>query len=361
MSGPLIPYIPGQAYEIPLSFIEHIPIIGSWVDPAHPPSIKPFGTLVALGVYAGSMVSMKRARDRKLDLNQLNDFIFWAVAIGFILSHMLDAIAYHPQRVMQDPLYLLRIWDGLSSYGGFIGAVVGAIAWRLYRKKSILEFMDVTCSAFPLAWVFGRAGCSIVHDHPGAASNLWFAVRYPASQLPAGFEGRFDLGLCEMLLTIPLAVACHYLWKRQPNRAVGFYMGLNLTMYAPVRFLLDFMRVQPDESLRLGADPRYWGLTPAQWVCFVALGAGVYFLKRTVGKPYVRMADVAPAEGELPPDVVRDDSDDDDPYGADDKPAPAAKKRRRKKRPATADGGSAEGGAATKKKKKRPKADKPAD
>ena len=67
MSGPLIPYIPGHAYEIPLSFIEYIPVIGSWVDPARPPSIKPFGTLVAIGVYAGSMVTMKRTRDRGLD------------------------------------------------------------------------------------------------------------------------------------------------------------------------------------------------------------------------------------------------------------------------------------------------------
>ena len=133
------------------------------------------------------------------------------------------------------------------------------MAWRLYRKKSILEYVDIAGSAFPLAWVFGRMGCSIVHDHPGALSNAWFAVKYPPSQLAEGFHGRYDLGLYEMILTIPLAVACHVLWKRQPKRANGFYVGLTLTLYAPVRFVLDFLRVQPDASVRLSADPRYAG------------------------------------------------------------------------------------------------------
>jgi hypothetical protein len=37
----------------------------------------------------------------------------------------------------------------------------------------------VVGSAFPLAWVFGRAGCATVHDHPGRLSDAWFAVRWP--------------------------------------------------------------------------------------------------------------------------------------------------------------------------------------
>lgn len=343
VAGPIIPYIPGQEYEIPLRFLEYIPLLGDWVDSARPPSIKPFGTLVALGVWAGSMVTLKRTRDRDLDEMQMNDFIFWVVAAGFVISHMLDAIFYHPQRVMADPLYLLRIWDGLSSYGGFIGALVGAVAWKVYRRKAILEYVDITVSAFPLAWVFGRTGCSLVHDHPGAASNAWFAVRYPASQLPAGFEGRFDLGLYEMLLTIPLAIACHMLWKRKPKRAAGFYVGVTLTCYAPVRFLLDYLRVQPNESVRLAADPRYGGLTPAQWACFAAMAVGLYFLRKTLKQPYLRLGDLAPAGGDLD-ELAAGDEDDHDPFANDaedeesaapkQKPGKKKKKRRKKKKAA---------------------------
>ena len=322
MSGPLIPYI--EAPELPLSFLDYLPFIKDYIDAAKPPSIKPFGTLVALGVYLGSLVTMKRTRERNLDVKAMSDLIFWAVATGFVISHMFDAVTYHPERVMREPMYLFKIWDGLSSYGGFIGAVIGSLAWKFYRQKNILELMDVMVSAFPLAWVFGRMGCSVVHDHPGALSNAWFAVKYPAHTLQAGFEGRYDLGLIEMVLTIPLAVACHMLWKRRPKRAVGFYIGFTLSCYAPVRFMLDYLRVEPGDQIFRGAtDPRYLGLTPAQWVCFVALGVGLYFLRRSWGQPYQRTAPEAPVEDEAVEDEAVEDEAAEDEAVEDANQAPA--------------------------------------
>ncbi len=314
MSHPLIPYIDGASYEIPIPFLD-------FINPQHPPSIKPFGTLVAIGVYVGSMLTLKRARERHLDEKVFNDFIFWVVATGFVLSHMLDAVFYHPTRVAADPVYLIRIWDGLSSYGGFVGALVGGLAWRLYRRRPILEYVDITVSAFPLAWVFGRAGCSIVHDHPGALSNAWYAVKYPASQLVRGYEGRVDLGFIEFALTIPLALACHLLWKKRPLRASGFYVGVTLTTYAPVRFLLDFLRVEPTDIGRVvEADPRYAGLTPAQWMCFAALACGLYFVAKTRGGDYLRTAELAAPEDDAadPADEAAgaDEADEADEAGA---------------------------------------------
>ncbi|MEZ4442568.1 MAG: prolipoprotein diacylglyceryl transferase [Polyangiaceae bacterium] len=355
MAGPLIPYI--EAPEIPLSFLEYVPFLDKYIDAAHPPSIKPFGTLVALGVYVGSAITMARARERRLDTKLMSDFIFWVVAFGFVLSHVLDAIAYHPQRVMSDPLYLLKVWEGLSSYGGFIGAVVGAVAWRMIRGHKILEYIDITVSAFPVAWIFGRAGCAVVHDHPGALSNAWFAVQYPARTLQEGYAGRYDLGLIEMVLTIPLALACVWLWRRKPERPVGFYIGVTLTAYGPVRFFLDYLRVKPEDMVFGGAvDPRYAGLTPAQWACFLALGVGLFFLKQTWGKPYERTAVAEPdepegeeeqgQEGEStqkgdveaeagpkaddPPEEEGDEADE----GEGQAPKPRKKKRRAKKKAA---------------------------
>jgi len=272
VAEPLIPYI--QLPEIPLSFLEYIPLLDRLVNPADPPSIKPFGTLVALGVYIGSVVAVRHARERGLDEKKMNEFVFWVVAIGFVGGHVLDAIFYHPSRVVRDPLYLFRLSDGLSSFGGFIGALTGAIAWRFYRGEKILPYCEVVNSAFPLAWVFGRAGCASVHDHPGRLSDAWFAVRWPQG---SGFVGRFDLGLYECLLTIPLAVAFAILWRRNPFRPLGFYTGVMCVAYAPVRFAMDFLRER--EGSITGGDPRYGGLTPAQWACLGLLALGLYFLR----------------------------------------------------------------------------------
>jgi phosphatidylglycerol---prolipoprotein diacylglyceryl transferase len=276
---PLIPYI--KAPELPLSFLTYIPGVNTLIDPAHPPSIKPFGTLVALGVYIGSVVAMRHARQRGLNEKKMSEFIFWVVGLGFVGGHMLDAIFYHPGRLVRDPWegfkYFFALWDGLSSYGGFIGAVIGALAWRLYRKEPILGFCEVINSAFPLAWVFGRAGCASVHDHPGMPSDAWFAVQ--PSLLNNWPVGRLDLGLIEMVLTIPLAVAFLILWHRKPERPLGFYTGFMCVAYAPVRFFLDFLREDERDALLSGGDPRYGGLTPAQWACFGLLAMGIYFLR----------------------------------------------------------------------------------
>jgi hypothetical protein len=60
--------------------------------------------------------------------------------------------------------------------------------------------------------------------------------------------------------------------------------------------LLDFLRVAPGDPAFGEADPRYLGLTPAQWACFVGLGLGLYWLKRTHGAAYVRTAPLEPKQ-----------------------------------------------------------------
>jgi phosphatidylglycerol:prolipoprotein diacylglycerol transferase len=153
-----------------------------------------------------------------------------------------------------------------------------------------LPYADVIASSFPAAWVFGRSGCSVAHDHPGLASDAWFAVQYPGG-------GRFDLGLYEMLLTIPLALA--FRWLRRKPRPGGFYVGAMAIAYAPVRFALDFLRIEDSTGLNAAVDPRYAGLTPAQWACFGLLGMGVYFFVRTLhaaGTPGSFAAPLPPAE-----------------------------------------------------------------
>jgi len=274
VSGPLIPYI--KIPEIPLGPL-----------PAPLNSIKPFGILVATGVYVGAMVALKRARQRNLDEAKMNSFILYVVGIGFVGAHVFDAIFYTPDKLMKDPSYLFQFWAGLSSYGGFLGAIIGLVIFKYAKKESVIAYADTVCSAFPISWVFGRAGCASVHDHPGRDTTSWLGVQYYNPRVhdphawgfiydPGQAKGRFDLGFIEFALTIPLAIAFIVLWRRKP-RAYGFFPAWMCIFYAPVRFVLDFMRVEPGSMHE--ADPRYFGLTPAQWACFGLLALGIALLR----------------------------------------------------------------------------------
>jgi len=265
MSEPLIPYLP--ILEIPLGISLDVPYVGH-IEP----SISSFGALTVLGVYLNYILAAKYAADRGLDAKKMDEFFVWITVSGFVGGHVFDALFYHPQMVLDNPLHLLMIWKGLSSYGGFLGALIGGMAFKYAKRENILPYSDAVGTAFTWGWVFGRAGCAVVHDHPGRLSDAWYAVRYPA---PDGVVGRYDLGLYEFFLTIPLAIVVTILWHRGPRRP-GFFVGFICTAYAPVRFFLDFLR--EDTAGSVPGDPRYGGLTPAQWQSFGLLAMGIYFL-----------------------------------------------------------------------------------
>ena len=273
---PLVPFVHFDDFVIVPAHL-----FGAGYPPA-PVSIKPFGTLVATGVYLGAYLALRQGRRLGLDDRALTSFIFWVVAIGFVGGHALDTIFYYPGRVLEDPLSLLRLWEGLSSFGGFIGAACGVALWRLRHKVPILPYADVVASALPVGWAFGRAGCAVAHDHPGIASDLWLAVRYPDG-------GRFDLGLLEFVQTLPLAIA--FVVLRRNPRPWGFYVATMCLAYAPSRLALDFLRAHElvaGERFVASVDPRYGPFTPAQWASLGLLVFGAIFffvVMRRAGEP----------------------------------------------------------------------------
>lgn len=293
-----------------------------------PVPLHPFGLLVATGVFVGTSVTTRRAEKLGYDLQQLNSFVTWMLVTAFVLSHVLDQFFYHWDEVVVRPWSVLLLWQGLSSFGGFFGAIVGIVLWkyiviedgpmmalgpmrlghlpRVRRRPSprpLLALADLVLSVFPLGWMFGRAGCATVHDHPGAraAADTLVAVAYPSCfpcrvvqgaltglapdeavtrvgfiEFIHGHEPRFDLGFFELVFTIVLAACFALTWRR--NLATGTYVVATALSYAPVRFAMDFLRV-PDIQ---GGDTRYAGLTPAQYGCVALFVFGLVMI------PYVR-------------------------------------------------------------------------
>ncbi len=245
-----------------------------------PFEIQPFGPLVAAGVLVGSFLGVRRASRRGLSRAGFESFATYILIFGFVLSHVLDVLMYRPRDALRDPLELLRLWNGISSYGGFLGCIVGAFVWSWTKKEPILPYGDQVAAVFPVGWIFGRAGCATAHDHVGRLSDSPFAVAFPDGlYLPAG--PRFDLGLLELFFTIPIAATV--LWYARKPRRAGAITGLLCVLYAPIRFPLDALRATDIT----GADARYAGLTPAQWLSIGLLVTGTWLLLRARTQPVI--------------------------------------------------------------------------
>jgi phosphatidylglycerol:prolipoprotein diacylglycerol transferase len=297
-----------------------IPYIHVFSFNVGPLPIQPFGVLVALGVIIGVELAKRRGRLVGLPSEELISFIGWMLVAGFVGGHVLDEVFYHPHEVIERPWSLLYLWAGLSSFGGFTGALVGVLLWKFYEMKPlfdagpwvsvvrpvrrprplrILPYCDVVLAVFPVAWVFGRMGCAVVHDHPGLRASPWMplSVAYgpgPAEsfglfELRHGNTPQYDLGLLEMLFALVVAVIFATTWKKR--LPVGWYAAVLPIVYAPVRFGLDFLRLDDPA----GGDLRYGALTPAQWACIALLLGGLLLLSRLGRSSSTALGTVEPA------------------------------------------------------------------
>jgi phosphatidylglycerol:prolipoprotein diacylglycerol transferase len=243
-----------------------------------------FGFLVAVGTLVGHYVTMRRAR--ALGLRPLSTVDFFALTVftgGYLFGHCLDAIFYHPETVRRDPWELLMVHHGLSSFGGILGAVLSGVVFIRIKKLHPWVFADLCTYAFPFGWLFGRLGCAVVHDHRGVRTDSILAVRFPDGP-------RYDLGLIEFALT-PLLIALVVGVSRRTKRP-GMISGALAIAYATMRFPLDFLRAY---DLGSDGDPRYGGLTPAQWACFSMFALGVWLLHRArTNEPFPPEAPAAP-------------------------------------------------------------------
>jgi phosphatidylglycerol---prolipoprotein diacylglyceryl transferase len=239
-----------------------IPYIAQPVVHLGPIPIHLFGALVALAVLVGSGVARQRARAGGLPVRLIDDLLTWTVVGGFLAGHILDQLFYFPRETLRDPVRLLRLWDGLSSFGGFVGGVAGATAFLARDRLAGVRWtaLDAVAYGFPFGWVFGRLGCFVAFDHPGLATHFVLGERDVDGVV------RHNLGLEEALFIAVVAALFHVLGRKA--RPAGFFVGLLAVLYAPVRFGLDTLRID---------DARYAGLTPAQYgaVGLLLVGVGV--------------------------------------------------------------------------------------
>jgi phosphatidylglycerol:prolipoprotein diacylglycerol transferase len=244
-----------------------------------PITIHAFGVLVAMAMLVGMRMVRRRAAADGLDPLLADRLVTWTLLGGFAGAHLVDRLIYYPAETMAEPIRLLKFWEGLSSFGGFLGAIVGAVLFfRRNSDQPRWPYLDAVAWGFPFGWIFGRLGCFVAFDHPGDPTTFFLGQRYSDNIV------RHNLGLEEALYTVVIA-GLFYLLGRKARRPPGFYVGLLPLVYAPVRFLFDFLRIR---------DVRYGGLTPGQWGAFAVMGLGAFILVRAQKKGE---AEASPARG----------------------------------------------------------------
>ena len=257
-------------------------------------AIHGFGIMVAIGLWLGTNMAMDKAKRDGLDPDIINRVVTWMIFGIFVGGHLGHVFFYQPFKLFggtgpdgvvysADPAYLFKVWDGLSSFGGFI--VTAFLCWLFFKrenkrvqkenrkrrednetaeeKKSLIfpvktsNYGDCVIYGFPMAFGLGRVGCFLAHDHPGKHTDFVLGVQGICPDAWANISiACHDLGLYEAIWACTLIPIVRWM-DRKKGRFQGFYLAFIPMYYAPFRLFFDSLRTN---------DRRLFGdlLTPAQ-------------------------------------------------------------------------------------------------
>ena len=227
--------------------------------------------LVGIGMAWGLMSLRARKKGSGWSYQEICDLVFYTT-VGLLLGGRLGYVLfYNFPFYREDPLAILKIWQGgMSFHGGLIGALVAA--WLFGRKngKSFFTVTDFMAPAIPLALFSGRIGNFINGELWGRPTDLPWGMVFPDPA--AGGIPRHPSQLYEAFLEgIVLFIMLWWFSSRpRPAKAVS---GLFLLGYGILRFLVEFARM-PDA--RLGFVAFDW-MTMGQILCLpmIVIGAGL--------------------------------------------------------------------------------------
>ncbi|WOH49742.1 prolipoprotein diacylglyceryl transferase [Bradyrhizobium sp. sBnM-33] len=202
---------------------------------------------------------------------QLDDFILW-VTIGIIVGGRTGYVLfYNPAFFMQNPIAILKLWEGgMSFHGGFLGCVAAVMLFAVKNNISILSLGDITTAVAPIGIFLGRLANFIKGELWGreADSSVPWRMVFPddPSQLFRHPSQLYEAALEGILLFAILAVMVRMGALKRP----GLILGSFIAIYALARITSEFFR-EPDPQLGF----LWGGLTMGMLLSVPMLIAGV--------------------------------------------------------------------------------------
>ncbi|OGX40334.1 MAG: prolipoprotein diacylglyceryl transferase [Omnitrophica WOR_2 bacterium RIFCSPHIGHO2_02_FULL_68_15] len=190
--------------------------------------------------------------------------------LGGIVGARLFFVALHWQFFLDQPQYLLALWQGgLVWYGGFAGGV--GTMW-LYARRHRVPFrwvLDLFAPVLALGHAVGRVGCFLNGCCYGEITDAWCGIIMSGELRPV-----FPVQLAESLGLLFLYIILRLLQRpsRLANRP-GQLFGVYLCGYAALRFTLEGYR---------GDQTVFWaGWTLQQLISIVLLLVGAVLAFRS--------------------------------------------------------------------------------
>ena len=194
------------------------------------------------------ILRLQNYRSLRLSREDVASILSYGI-VGVIVGGRLGYVVfYEPLYFLSHPLEILSVWNGgMASHGGFLG--VGIALLIVLRRKEIplLPFLDLIVVPAALGLALGRIGNFINWELYGSVTTVPWAMAIP------GVEGlRHPTFFYAFAKDICIALVC-FLHLRSGKRIPGETFAVFLTLYAVLRFVVEFYRVQQHPLIDFGS------------------------------------------------------------------------------------------------------------
>ena len=235
------------------------PRIDSVIVELGPLALRWYGLMYVLGFAAFYFLGRWRIRRGLSPLSdaQLADLLFFG-AVGVVVGGRFGYVFFYGfGHFLDDPLSLVRIWEGgMSFHGGLLGVLVAMAVFARRRGHAFFGVADSVAPLVPIGLGLGRIGNFINAELPGRVTELPVGVHFPCASVRGvnytcfgEFEavGRHVSSLYQASAEGLLLFLLVWLYAAKP-RAVGKTSGVFLLGYGGFRFTTEFFR-QPDADI----------------------------------------------------------------------------------------------------------------
>ncbi len=233
-----------------------------------------YGIIIMLGALAAAFLANRLAIIFGEDGERIWDILPWALAAGIVgarLWHVFTPTASDLARgltlnyYLTHPLEILNTRSGgLGIPGAVIGGLIALVVYCRVKKINFLRWVDFIVPGLALAQAIGRWGNFINQEVYGSPSNLPWAITIdPVHRLP-GYENiatYHPLFLYESLWNLLNAAVLVILMIRFTKWLKnGDVFLIYLVTYPAMRFLLEFIRLDPSPVAGINANQAFMGV-----------------------------------------------------------------------------------------------------
>ena len=200
-----------------------------------------YGLLFALGFIFGAQIAAQMFKREGIEVKTLDQLVGYMVVGTIIGARLGHTLIYEPEIYLQDPIRILKIWEGgLASHGGTVGVILSVWFWsKKYWKRSFLELLDLLSVPVALVAAMIRIGNFFNSEIIGRPTDVPWAIVFQRVDL----FPRHPTMLYESLAYLCTFAILGWLFLRKMHRGrPGFLFGVFFILLFSARFLIEFVK-----------------------------------------------------------------------------------------------------------------------